>query len=249
MTALTVGVTTARDPACKRGLAANIAASLARNAAASGRVCVVDADPIALDVSTRLGVRAPVLEDFARPNRPTIAQLGHLFSPALEVVPCGGAPVGRLHFAAEHALPALRDAFDLVVCDLPGGPTGPGSVVGANLDLLDRLILAVTPEPGAVAAARHFLELFDEARRRNAMSVQLAVVCTGDEGSSELDLADMRRDLGTDVAARIPQLWGRAEPNFGFGPALAIPELDDAVHDLFVSFGLGTDYRPSFATV
>jgi MinD-like ATPase involved in chromosome partitioning or flagellar assembly len=249
VTALTVGVTTARDPACKRGLAANIAASLARNSAASGRVCVVDADPIALDVSTRLGVRAPLLEDFARPNRPTVAQLGHLFSPALEVLPCGGAPVGRLHFAAEHALPELRDAFDVVVCDLPGGPAGPGSVVGSNLDLLDRLILAVTPEPGALAAARHFLEHFAEAQRRNAMGVELAVVCTGDECSTELDVDDMQRALGVHVAARIPQLWGRAEPNFGFGPALAIPELDDAVSDLFVAFGLGTEYRPSFATV
>ena len=249
MTALTVGVTTARDPACKRGLAANIAASLARNAAASGKVCVVDADPIALDVTTRLGVRSPMLEDFARPNRPTIAQLGRLYSPALEVLPCGGAPVGRLHFAAEHALPELRDAFDVVVCDLPGGPAGPGSVIGSNLDLLDRLILAVTPEPGAVAAARHFLELFEESRKRGAMGVELAVVSTGDECSTELNLYEMGRALGVDIAARIPQLWGRAVPNFGFGPALAIPELDDAVHDLFVSFGLGPDYRPSFATV
>jgi MinD-like ATPase involved in chromosome partitioning or flagellar assembly len=249
VTALTVGVTTARDPACKRGIAANIAASLARNAAASGRVVVVDADPIALDVSTRLGIRAPMLEDFARPNRPAISRLGRLYSPALEVLPCGGAPVGRLHFAAEYALPELRDAFDVVVCDLPGGPAGPGSVIGSNLDLLDRLILAVTPEAGAVAAARHFLELFDEARRRGAMGVELAVVCTGDESSTELDVDAMAAELGVEIAARIPQLWGRAEPNFGFGPALAIPELDDAVYDLFVSFGLGTEYRPSFATV
>jgi hypothetical protein len=38
------------------------------------------------------------------------------------------------------------------------------------------------------------------------------------------------------VAVRVPQLWGRAEPNRGFGAALAIPELDDAVYDLFVQF-------------
>jgi hypothetical protein len=122
-------------------------------------------------------------------------------------------------------------------------------VIGSSLELLDRLILAVTPEPGAVAAARHFLELFDEARRRGAMGVELAVVCTGDESSTELDIDEMATQLGVEIAARIPQLWGRAVPNFGFGPALAIPELDDAVYDLFVSFGLGTEYRPSFATV
>ena len=49
MTALTVGVTTAKNSACKRGVATNIAASLARHSAASARVCVVDADPLVLD--------------------------------------------------------------------------------------------------------------------------------------------------------------------------------------------------------
>jgi MinD-like ATPase involved in chromosome partitioning or flagellar assembly len=225
-----------------------MAASLARNAAASGRVCVVDADPIALDVTTRLGVRAPLLEDYAGVNRPTIAQLGRLYSPALEVLPCGGSAVGRLHLAAEKAVPELREAFDVVVADLPGGPSGPGSVFGSNLDLLDWLVLAVTPTPDAVAAAHHFLELFDEGRRRGATAVRLAVVCTGDESTTDLGTDEVARRLGVDVSARVPQLWGRAEPNFGFGPALAIPELDDAVYDLFTELGLGTEYRPSFVT-
>ena len=70
MTALTVGVTTAKYPECKRGVATNIAASLARHSAVSARVCVVDADPFTLDVTTRLGVGGPVLEDFARPKAP-----------------------------------------------------------------------------------------------------------------------------------------------------------------------------------
>ena len=72
--ALTVGMTTARDPACKRGLATNFAASLARNSSISARVCVVDADPMTLDVTTRLGVHGPVLEDFARATLPTTGQ-------------------------------------------------------------------------------------------------------------------------------------------------------------------------------
>ena len=243
MTALTVGVTTARDPACKRGVATNFAASLARNHAVAARVCVVDGDPLALDVTTRLGVRGPVLEDFARPDVPTIGQLARLHSPPLAVLPGGGGGVGRAHYAAEHAVPRVRAAFDVVVVDLPGGPTGPGSIVGNRLDLLDWLVLCVTPESGAVAAAEHFLEMFDTARVHGEAEVKLAVVCTGDESSAELTVADLETALGVSVAGRIPQLWGRAEPNLGFGPALAIPELDDAVYDVFMGFRLGRQYR------
>jgi MinD-like ATPase involved in chromosome partitioning or flagellar assembly len=250
VTALTVGVTTARDPACKRGIATNVAASLARHAAAADRVCVVDADPIALDVTTRLGVSGPVLEDYARPKMPTAGQLARLHSPNLAVVPCDGAAVGRLRVAVEHALPVLRDAFDVVVCDLPGGPSGPDSVVGNRLELLDWLVLTVTPEPGAVQAAAHFLELFTTAQQRgDVRGVQLAVVCTGDESCSELEADRVASMLGTSVASRIPQLWGRAEPNLGFGPALAIPELDHAVYDLFASFRHASFAPHALATV
>jgi cellulose biosynthesis protein BcsQ len=250
VTALTVGVTTARNPACKRGIATNIAASLARGAATSSRVCLVDADPMTLDVTTRLGVRGPVVEDFAGAVEPTIARLAHVHSPALTALPCGGGGIGRIRFAMARVLPELRAAFDIVVCDLPAGPAGPGSVVGNRLELLDWLILAVTPEQGALTAAAHFLEHFDTARRRgDVLGVQLAVVCTGDESSTELDGATVERVLGVPVAGRIPQLWGRAEPNLGFGPALAIPDLDGAVADVFTGFRCGRDPRSSFATL
>jgi MinD-like ATPase involved in chromosome partitioning or flagellar assembly len=240
MTALTVGVTTARDPACKRGVAANLAASLARQAATADRVCVVDADPIALDVTTRLGVSGPVLEDYARPKVPMTTQLARLHSPDLTVLPCDGAGVGRARMAVERALPALRDTFDVVVCDLPGGPSGAHSVIGNRLELLHWLVLAVTPEPEALQAAAHFLELFETARSRgDVRGVQLAVVPTGDESCSFLDRDDVERLLGTPTSVRVPQLWGRAAPNFGFGPALAIPELDDAVLELFARFRSG----------
>ena len=53
----------------------------------------------------------------------------------------------------------------------------------------------------------------------------------------------MEAELEASVTSRVPQLWGRAEPNLGFGPALAIPELDDAVYDLFVAFRHGRDER------
>ncbi|HTL85322.1 MAG TPA: ParA family protein [Acidimicrobiia bacterium] len=251
MTALTVGVTTARDPACKRGLATNIAASLARNASISARVCVVDADPHALDVTTRMGLRGPAIEDYARPQTPTIGSLAQLHSPAMAVVPCRGGSEARVHLGAESALPLLRDGFDVVICDLPGGPSGPGSVIGGRLEVLDWLILAVTPEPNAVASAAHFLEHFDTARDRGDVgAVQLAVVCTGDESSAPLSTDEVEAALGRAIVGRVPQLWGRAEPNLGFGPALAIPDLDDAVHDVFMDFVRGRRaQRTSLATL
>ena len=211
---------------------------------------MVDADPFALDVTTRMGVHGPVLEDYARRQAPRTGQLARLHSPTLTVVPCEGSPVARLHLATSRALPALREAFDVVVCDVPGGPTGPGSVVGARLDLLDWLVLALTPEPGAVQAAAHFLEHFETARDRGDVGeARLAIVCTGDESSTTFEPQEIEGILGCAVAGRIPQLWGRAVPNFGFGPALAIPDLDDAVYDLLMSFRLGREFRPTVAAV
>jgi cellulose biosynthesis protein BcsQ len=237
VTALTVGVTTARDEACKRGLATNVAASLARHNGVPDRVCVVDADPGALDVTTRLAVRWPTIEAFARADRPSLGRLARVESPGMAVVPCGGGPVARVHLGIEAVMPELRDAFDVVVCDVPGGPVGPGSVLGARLDLLDWLVLAVTPESSAVLAARHFLEMFGTAQVRGGLSpVRLAVVCTGDESSIALTDAEVEELLDYPVAGRVPQLWGRGEPNRGFGAALAIPELDDAVGELFATF-------------
>ncbi len=244
VTALTVGVTTAKHPECKRGVATNVAAALSRHSAVSARVCLVDADPLTLDVTTRLAVAGPVLEDFARPSPPPIGRLGHLTSPMMSVLPCGGGPIGKVRLAMERALPELRAGFDVVVCDLPVGPTGPGLAVGGRLDLLDWLVLAVTPTPTAVAAASHFLEHFRTAQDRGDVGgVQLAVVCTGDESSADLHHQEIESMLGVVVTARVPQLWGRAEPNLGFGPALAIPEVDDAVYDLFVSLRSDRDHR------
>jgi MinD-like ATPase involved in chromosome partitioning or flagellar assembly len=224
-------------------VATNIAASLARHSAVSDRVCVVDADPLALDVTTRLGVRGPVLEDFVRADGPKATTLARAETPAMAVLPCGGSPVARIRLAAEPALAELREAFDTVVVDLPGGPSGPGRALGTRLELLDWLILTVTPEPAAVAATSHFLELFRTAIHRGDIgAVRLAVVCTGDEGSAVMDTAEVGSRLGIPVSGRIPQLWGRSEPNRGFGAALAIPELDDAVYDLFAGFREGRDH-------
>jgi hypothetical protein len=113
--------------------------------------------------------------------------------------------------------------------------------------VLDWLVLAVTPESSAVLAARHFLEMFGTARDRGDLgAVRLAVVCTGDESSVALTVTEVEELLGHPVAGRVPQLWGRGEPNRGFGAALAIPELDDAVSQLYARFRDGAR-RPTCA--
>ena len=81
VTALTVGVTTARFPDCKRGIAVNLAASLARDERRRARVCLVDADPVSLDVTTRLAVRGPYVDDFAGEAGPGAAALGSVHEP------------------------------------------------------------------------------------------------------------------------------------------------------------------------
>jgi cellulose biosynthesis protein BcsQ len=250
VTALTVGVTTAKFPECKRGVATNIAAALARHSAVSAKVCVVDADPFSRDVTTRLGVSGPILEDFARAAPPEIGRLARVHSPAMTVVPCGESQVGRVHLGAEKAMPVLRSAFDVIVCDVPAGPTGPGLTLGGRLETLDWLVLAVTPEPAAIVTTAHFLEMFETAKSRGDITdVRLAVVATGDESCTSLARHEIESMLDVVVAGRVPQLWGRSEPNWGFGPALAIPELDDAVYDLFVAMRSGSEYRRSLLTL
>ena len=232
-----VGVTTAREPACKRGLAVNMAASLTRELYGGEQVCVVDGDPLARDVTTRLPVRGIKLEDFARSTVLDADAIGRYEASDFHIRVLGntGEGLGRIRYAAEQARPMLESCFDVVIWDLVGGPNGPGRVVGARLDALDWLLLAVTPEPGAIAASKNFLEQFETARQRQVIApgLRLGIVCTGDEGSNTLKVADVEAALDRPVMGEVPQLWGRAEPNLGFGPALAIPELDDAVVDLF----------------
>jgi len=163
VTALTVGITTARNPACKRGLAVNLAASLARDAVRSLRVCVVDADPLNLDVTTRLAVRGPLLEDFAERESPDAWALGSVHEPPLWVLPSAGAGVGLTSRATERALAELRDDFDVIVCDLVCGPSGRKLATG-HLDQLDWLVVAVTPEADSVADAARFLAQFRSAQ-------------------------------------------------------------------------------------
>jgi hypothetical protein len=251
--ALTVGVTTARDPECKRGIAVNLAASLARDPAQLLRVCVVDADPLNLDVTTRLAVRGPVLEDFAGREPPASSSLGSVHEPPLWVLPSAGAGVGLTRRATHRALHQLRRDFDVVVCDLVGGPGGPARVVTGRLDQLDWLLVAVTPAPAAVSDAAQFLAECRAARDRGdiAPTLGIGVVTTGDEGSVDLEPEAVAERLGTPAVAAVRQLWGRAAPNLGFGAALGIADLDDAVRQLFAHLTGDTapvgPFRPGFS--
>jgi len=235
VTGLTIGITTARFVECKRGLAVNLAASWARDPA-RGRVCVVDADPLSLDVTTRLAVRGPYLEDFAEPADSPVGGLGSVHEPPLSVLPSTGASVGLTQRATEQALPHLRAHFELVVCDLIGGPAGAARVVG-RLAALDWLLIAVTPDVEPVEATARFLEQLDAARGRGeiACTPAVGIVTTGDEssvnrdGTTDLSPGVIEKALGCPVVGSVRQLWGRSAPNLGFGAALGIAELDDAV--------------------
>ena len=92
---------------------------------------MVDADPRVLDVTTRLAVRGACLEDFADRFVP-VAALASVHEPPLRVLPSAGAGFGLAYRGAMRALPHLRSNFDVVVCDLPAGPAGPGRVFGGS---------------------------------------------------------------------------------------------------------------------
>jgi hypothetical protein len=238
--AFTVGVTAARFEACKRGIAANYAAIVARGGDAS--VCVVDADPRSCDVGTRLSVQSPALRRFANTYlaaddpQPAPRCLTRLAHPPLHVLPIEPGYVDRPYVSAYGAaMAAVRRAFEIVVVDLPVGAARPGPTLDGRLvDQVDMLVLAVTPDRPAVAATLRYLELFATAQERGEIAphVRVACVLTGDEGSTMLDPDDVEELLGDAVVARIPQLWGRALPNVGFGPTLGFGFLERAVDDL-----------------
>lgn len=240
MAAFTVGVTAARFEACKRGFAANYAAILARHEMPS--VCVVDADPRSCDVGTRLAVHAPAMRRFAdkyvagptpTPARRALCRLAY---PPLHVLPVepGYVDVDYLR-AYNAAMASVRNEFDVVVVDLPVGAGRPGPTLDQRVvDHVDVLVLTVTPDRPALAATLRYLELFEAAQDKREIAPHVRVVCvlTGDEGSTVLDPGDVEELLGGAVVARVPQLWGRALPNVGFGPTLGFPFLEQAIDDL-----------------
>jgi cellulose biosynthesis protein BcsQ len=249
VTALTIGIITAGDPACKRGLAVNLAASHVRRAGA--HLCVVDADPCSRDVTTRLATAGSSPEDFAAHPSVSVCALDASDArndPPLWVLASAGVGLTGRAFGA--VLRELRTRFDVVVCDLACGPDRPDLMPSEWFAGLDWVLVAVTPQLGAVQAADRFAAQFDDALDRGdiARSVRLGVVTTGDEGSTELSLDAVGAMLGERVLASVPQLWGRAAPNVGFGAALGIGELDDAVCGLFERLAAPSELATSRAS-
>jgi MinD-like ATPase involved in chromosome partitioning or flagellar assembly len=238
--AFTVGVTAARFEACKRGFAANYAAILARHELSS--VCVVDADPRSCDVGTRLAVQGPALRRVAEKYLagpapiPASRAICRLAYPPLHVLPVEPGYVDAEHLRAYNAaMIAVRNEFDVVVVDLPVGAGRPGPTLDQRMvDHVDLLVLTVTPDRPALAATLRYLELFAAAqeKREIAPHVRVACVLTGDEGSTVLDPDDVEELLEGAVVARVPQLWGRALPNVGFGPTLGFAFLEQTIDDL-----------------
>jgi MinD-like ATPase involved in chromosome partitioning or flagellar assembly len=234
MAALTIGVTSARFEACKRGLAANYAAVLACDEQL--RVCVVDADPRSCDVGTRLGVVGPTMRRFTAPKlrgdltRLDARKLARMAYPPLHVLPIEPAYVDLDYRAAyDAAITTVREAFDVVIVDLPVGAGRPGPTLdGRMVDRLDVVLVGLTPDRPSLAATLRHLELFAEAHERGAIAphVSTRVVITGDEASTVLEPDDVVDQLGDAYAGHVPQLWGRALPNLGFGPTLGVAFLE-----------------------
>ena len=236
----TIGVTSSRFAECKRGLAANLAAALARAEAPQCAVAVVDADPVSNDVSVRLG---DPLADHERASVGTLRTRIHQMRwPLLHVVVCEPAEIDERSLArAADAIARTRDVFDRTIVDLPAGCGRPGLTLDAGvLEHLDALIIATTASGPAVAATRRHLELIERAQAAGhiAASLDVRVVVTGDEASATLDLDSVLEDLGPMAhafAGSVVQLWGRTAPNAGFGPTLGVPSLDGAMAAILAS--------------
>jgi hypothetical protein len=173
-------------------------------------------------VAVRLGDPA-----FERPGAGGSPRTHQLRWPVLNVVVSSDG-----HAGGSELVRGTRAIFDRVVVDLPVATGMPvGAAEAAVLAHLDVLLIAVTARDDAIGAARCHLEELRLAAAQGVIDPGLDVrlVLTGDEGSATLDVNGALQMLG-DAAAllvgSVVQLWGRSEPNLGFGPTLGVPSLD-----------------------
>ena len=234
---------------CKRGLAANLAATLAAAAAADGSsVCVVDADLESRDVGARFGVDGPQLLDVANSialNGLEVLHRGdavaHIDPPGLSVIPIRPPQpslVPLLHKKASALLPPLRSSFDFIVIDAPIAiGTGPDEWERAILRQVDVLLVAVSAEAAALGSALRYMNALAAARNSGVLAsgFETHIVLTGSEEDGSRTLLTEReldRKLGgIPVIASIPQLWGRRRPDSAVGTALS-PTLHDELADI-----------------
>jgi MinD-like ATPase involved in chromosome partitioning or flagellar assembly len=228
--ALTIAVTAPRNITCKRGLAAHLAAHLARRVERSGAsVCVVDTDLDSRDVGVRFDVAGPTLLDVAndlalRDGRTHVSQLvRRVDPPGLHVLPTRlpqSALVPLLQNKTTPLLARLRAGFDFVVVDTPVS-VGLGTYDWERTMLreIDVLLVAVTADPSALGGALRYLNALAAARNQGAVPSTFVahVVLTGrdDDGSRSVfsDRDIDRRLRGIPVIASVPQLWGRHRPD------------------------------------
>jgi MinD-like ATPase involved in chromosome partitioning or flagellar assembly len=247
--AFTIAVTAPRLITCKRGLAANLAATLALAAAADGSsVCVVDTDLESRDVGVRFGVEGPQLLDVAnnlalngiealRTNG-AVTRIDPSGLAVIPIRPPQPSLVPLLHKKASALLSPLRTTFDFVVIDAPIAiGTGPDEWERAILRQVDVLLVAVSAEAAALGSALRYMNALAAGRNSGALSSQFDthIVLTGSEEDGSRALLTEReldRKLGgIPVIASIPQLWGRRRPDKAVGTSLS-PSLHDELADI-----------------
>jgi hypothetical protein len=231
MTAIVIGVTSPNDPVCKRGLATNVAATIDHLSFHKLRVCVLDADIFEYDVTTRLAAQGPTIESFL--DNPADLSRLWTYRSTLTVVGNGGDDLADAIVGTASAIGSLRSSFDVIVCDLPCLEPAERYLSPILGSLLDLLVIAVTP---TLACARSLTKAFTSDHTPWSdldTSFERVLVATGHENECDLSTSEMTALFQEPVVTRIPQLWGRAKPNIGFGAAPANEELDQAVRPLF----------------
>lgn len=176
----------------------NLGASLA---AAGHTVAIVDTDLGMANLGgfAGLGEEGPTLHEVLAGEVPLREAVYEAFN-GLAVVPSGISLNGFANVetgAIADAVDALRDAFDYVILDLGAGLSHDTVL---PLALADAVVLVSTPEP---------LSIQDTAKTREVtehLGGQVAgVVLTRADRPHELDLDDIREDLGLPVLAVIPE--------------------------------------------
>ena len=202
------------------------------------RVCVVDADPLTLDVTTRLAVRGPHARGLRRDvGAPTLVGAGARCTSRR----CGccraraRASASRTGRCERGAAAAARRLRRRDLRPRRAVPSGPARVVGGRLDQLDWLLLAVTPEVEPVEAAARFVEQFADGAATAGDVAESVRRRRRDHRRRGLDRSLEPDEVAPSALGRPGGRVGAASsgagpcPTSGFGAALGIAELDDAV--------------------
>lgn len=229
--AFTIAVTSPRQLACKRGIAAHVAVELAASRP-DARVCLVDADIESRDIGTRFGVTGPLLLDVAKriafEPRVDVESMITRATPNLWVLPTRPpepALAPMVHSKTSSVLGALRTSFDVVVIDAPIGLGVDIPDVGRSLlRHVDSLLVAVTADAAACGSAIRYLNAvivaIDKGNLPGRYDANIVLTGSDHDGSRTLldedDIESKLQDLP--VVAWIAQQWGRQRPDGRMAP-------------------------------